>query len=98
MTTVILFAASFASTFLGAYQIRNIAGGHVVMAFFTSLIYSAVFATLYKLMPDADWLDIIAYAVGTSFGVVSSMKLHIRMHGGENGKARKKTQTSRKAE
>lgn len=83
MTILILFAASYASTFLGAYQIRNIAGGHQALAFFTSIVYSAVFATLYKLMPDAGWVEIIAYAVGTSLGVVSSMKLHIKMHGGK---------------
>lgn len=84
MSTILtIFTISFASTFLGAYQVRNIAGGHVLGAFFTSIIYSSVFAILYRLMPTASWTEIAAYACGTALGVVTSMRLHIMIHGGK---------------
>ena len=79
MTALVLFASTYVVVFALGFQQQNVTGGHYVAAFFTSFAIAGAQLFLYKLAPDAHGPEILAYFLGGSFGIVSSMWLHRRV-------------------
>lgn len=78
MTELALFISTFTVVFALGFQSLNVNGGHYWWAFFTSFAISASNLVLFKLAPNADLLECIAYMGGGPFGIVASMWAHRR--------------------
>jgi membrane protease YdiL (CAAX protease family) len=62
-------------------QSLNVNGGHYMAAALTSLIIGLGHIALYRMMPDADPTQILAYLVGGPIGITASMYTHKRTIG-----------------
>lgn len=82
MSELILFASTFALVFALGLQSLNVNGGHYRAAFFTSFAIGAANLALYKLAPNADTSEIIAYLAGGPLGIITAMRIHhlVRAH------------------
>lgn len=78
MNELLLFASCFASVFALGFQSQNVNQGHYVAAFLTSFAIGGGHLALYKLMPEANLSEIVAYLMGGPFGIVASMVAHRR--------------------
>lgn len=78
MTTLALFASTFALVFFLGLQSLNVNGGHYKAAFLTSFGIGLGNLVLFKLAPDASGIEIAAFLAGGPFGIVSSMLFHRR--------------------
>lgn len=76
MTALALFVSTYILVFALAAQSLNVNGGHYVAAFLTSFAIGASHLVLYKLAPEADGWQIVAYLTGGPLGVISAMKTH----------------------
>lgn len=76
MTTVALFASTFALVFFLGLQSLNVNSGRYAAAFFTSFGIGVGNLVLFKLAPEASGMEIAAYLAGGPFGIVSSMLVH----------------------
>ena len=76
-----LFASTFVVVFALGLQSLNVNGGHYVAAFVTSFAIGGSQLVLYKLVPEANLLQVIAYMTGGPFGIVTSMWAHRRWIG-----------------
>ncbi|MCX7144495.1 MAG: hypothetical protein NT123_26400 [Proteobacteria bacterium] len=81
MIELALFASTFIVVFALGLQSLNVNGGHYVAAFITSFVIGGSQLALYKLVPDANLLQIVAYMTGGPFGIVASMWAHRRTIG-----------------
>lgn len=76
MTELILFISAFVLVFTLGVQSLNVNNGHRWMAAFTSIFIGGSQIVMFKLAPNADWSEIIAFVSGGPFGIVSSMTAH----------------------
>lgn len=78
LTELALFASCFVSVFALGFQSQNVNQGHYVAAFMTSFAIGGGHLILYRLMPEANTSQIIAYLLGGPFGITASMVAHRR--------------------
>ena len=76
MIELALFASTFVVVFAFGLQSLNVNGGHYLAAFVTSFAIGGSQLVLYKLVPDANLVQVIAYLSGGPFGIVASMWAH----------------------
>jgi hypothetical protein len=79
MTHAALFAAAFATVFLLGIQQQNVIGRHYTAAIITSMGIGIAQITLWRLVPSADVLEIIATLAGGPCGIVAAMWAHPRI-------------------
>lgn len=78
MSELMLFSSSFALVFFLGLQSLNTNRGHYVAAFFTSFAIGISNLMLFKLAPEADPSEMVAFILGGPGGIVSSMLFHKR--------------------
>lgn len=78
MNEFLLFASCFVSVFALGFQSQNVNQGHYVAAFMTSFAIGGGHLILYRLMPEANTSQIVAYLMGGPFGITASMVVHRR--------------------
>ena len=81
MIELALFGSTFIVVFALGLQSLNVNGGHYVAAFITSFVISGSQLLLYKLVPDANLTQIIAYLSGGPLGIIAGMWVHRRFIG-----------------
>lgn len=86
MTHLILFFSAFLSVFALGFQSLNVNGGHYLAAGLTSFVIGVGHIALYRLVPEADMSELLAYLLGGPIGITSSMWVHKRTVG-KNGKS-----------
>jgi len=79
MTQSALFVSTFLLVMLLGLQCLNVNNGHHWAAFFTSFGIGASNLVLFKLAPDANATEMLAYMLGGPFGILAAMWLHPRM-------------------
>lgn len=77
VSTLLIFASTFALVlFLGLQQL-NVAGNHRVLAMLTSAGISGANLVVLKSIPGpTDFLDLLAYITGGPLGILVSMLIH----------------------
>ena len=76
-TALLLFAATFAVVFTLGLQQLNVERGHMLAAAVTSPLIGLSNLVLFKVLPGpTDALQIGAYLLGGSVGIVASMWMH----------------------
>ena len=76
MTTLALFASAFVTVFLLGVQQKNVSGDHYRAAIVTSLGIGAAQIFLWRLIPSASPLEIVATLAGGPVGIVCAMVFH----------------------
>lgn len=76
MIAATIFVSTFVLVFALGFQSLNVNNGHYRAAFVTSFAISASNLVLFKTVPQADALQILAYLTGGPFGIVTSMWAH----------------------
>lgn len=79
MTEITLFASTFILVFALGLQSLNVNNGHFVLAALTSFVIGSGQMVLFKLAPNANWMEIGAYLCGGPFGITASMWVHPRL-------------------
>lgn len=79
MSALALFGSTFLLVFFLGLQSLNVNGGHHVAAFLTSFGIGGANLVLFKLAPDANGPEIIAFLLGGPFGIIASMWAHRRL-------------------
>lgn len=79
MTELTLFASTYILVFALGLQSINVNNGHFILAAITSYIIGAGQMVLYKIAPDATWLQIFCYLNGGPLGIVTAMWAHPRL-------------------
>jgi len=80
MTTLTLFAVTFALVFLLGIQQLNVQFNQRVQAWITSLAIAWMQLLLLKLMPQpTTWLENAGYLLGGPFGILAAMSSHTRL-------------------
>ena len=74
MTSIALFASTFALVFFLGLQSLNVNNGHYRAAFFTSFGIGIGNLVLFKLAPEASGIEIAAFLLGGQFGIVAAMR------------------------
>lgn len=80
-TELALFVSTFTLVLLLGLQSLNVNNGHHWAAFLTSLGIGASNLVLFKLAPEANATEMLAYMLGGPFGIVTAMWLHPRTTG-----------------
>ena len=82
MTSIALFASTFALVFFLGLQSLNVNNGHYRAAFFTSFGIGIGNLVLFKLAPEASGIEIAAFLLGGPFGIVAAMRFFrfVRLH------------------
>lgn len=78
MNELILFTSTFVLVFAFGIQSQSVNQGHYRIAFFNSFIIGTGNIVLYKLAPEANATEIIAYLLGGPLGITASMYVHRR--------------------
>lgn len=78
MTALLIFISTFSLVFALGFQSLNVNNGHYKAAFMTSFAIGLSNLALFKTVPDANWLEIVAFLSGGPFGIVCSMWAHER--------------------
>lgn len=81
MSHALLFLSAFVSVFALGFQSLNVNGGHYLAAASTSFIIGVGHIALYRMMPDADFGQLLAYLLGGPLGITASMWVHRRTVG-----------------
>lgn len=76
MTELALFASTYVLVFALGLQSLNVNNGHYWAAAFTSLFIGSSQLVLFKLAPNADWSEMLAFVSGGPLGIVASMHAH----------------------
>lgn len=76
MTALALFASTFVLVFALGIQSLNVNNGHHLAAIFTSFFIGGSQMVLFKLAPDASWIEAAAFLLGGSFGIYAAMRAH----------------------
>jgi hypothetical protein len=79
MTHATLFFSAFATVFLLGIQQQNVIGRHYIAAVITSLGIGTAQIFLWRLVPSANWAEIVATLAGGPVGIVAAMYLHPRI-------------------
>jgi len=79
MNESILFCSTFVLVFALGLQSLNVNNGHYWAAAFTSLFIGCSQIVLFKLAPDANWSEMLAFVSGGPFGIIGSMWAHPRL-------------------
>jgi len=78
MIAATIFISTFVLVFALGFQSLNVNNGHYKAAFMTSFAIAGSNLVLFKTIPQADLLQILAYLTGGPFGIVASMWAHRR--------------------
>jgi hypothetical protein len=73
MTAVILFVSTYFLVFFLGLQSLVVNSGNKYAAFMISFVIGVMNLALFKLAPNANEIEIIAYLSGGPFGIVSAM-------------------------
>jgi hypothetical protein len=76
MTAFIIFTSTFILVFALGFQSLNVNNGHYKAAFFTSLAIAISNLVLFKTVPQANWIEIVAYLCAGPLAIVASMWCH----------------------
>jgi hypothetical protein len=76
MTALLIFISTFVLVFALGFQSLNVNNGHYKAAFCTSFAISVGNLVLFKTVPQANTLEIIAYLTSAPFAIVASMWAH----------------------
>lgn len=76
INSALLFVSTFALVFALGFQSLNVNGGHYKSAFATSLAIGVSQLVLYKLVPNASLVEVLAYLAGGPAAIVCSMLAH----------------------
>lgn len=79
MTELAIFASTFVTVFALGIQSLNVNQGHYRAAFLTSFAIGGSSLVLYKMVPDANVTQCIAYLLGGATGITSGMWAHARL-------------------
>ena len=79
MIELALFASTFMLVMLLGLQSLNVNNGHHWAAFITSFGIGASNLVLFKLAPDANTTEMLAYLLGGPLGILAAMWLHPRL-------------------
>lgn len=79
MTPAALFLSAFATVFLLGIQQQNVSGRHYLAAIVTSLGIGTAQIFLWRLVPEANALEIAATLAGGPCGIVAAMWAHPRL-------------------
>ena len=81
MIELAIFASTFVAVFALGFQSQNVNQGHYLAAALTSIVISAGHVALYRFMPDASPLQLLAYFAGGICGILAAMYVHRRTLG-----------------
>lgn len=81
MTILIIFVSTFALVFALGFQSLNVNRGHYLAAFLTSFAIGVSNLVLFKTVPQAGLVEIVAYLSGGPFGIIASMWAHHKWMG-----------------
>lgn len=81
MTELLVFASTFATVFGLGFQSQNVNQGHYLAAAVTSLFIGGSSLVLYKVLPEANVPQSIAYLAGGVTGILAAMWAHRRTLG-----------------
>jgi hypothetical protein len=73
---LMLFGSSFLIIMLLGFQSQLVKNKEVIPSFVTSLMVGSLQIFLYKATPNAGLYESIAYVMGGSFGIASSIYVH----------------------
>jgi hypothetical protein len=76
MIILALFASSFVLVFALGLQSLNVNNGHYWAAVFTSIFIGSSQLVMFKLAPNANLSEMIAFVSGGPLGIIGSMKAH----------------------
>jgi len=76
MTALVIFASTFILVFALGFQSLNVNNGHYKAAFLTSFAIAVSNLVLFKTVPQADWIEILAYLTAGPLAIVASMACH----------------------
>lgn len=76
MIVLALFASTYILVFALGLQSLNVNNGHYWAAAFTSLFIGASQLVLFKLAPNANLGEMLAFVSGGPLGIISSMRAH----------------------
>lgn len=76
INSLLLFTSSFAIVLFLGFQSQIVRLGHKKMAFFLSLGVGTMQIFSFKLVPDANMIELIAFVLGGAIGIVSSITVH----------------------
>lgn len=76
MNTLLLFISTFVLVFALGIQSLNVNNGHRMAAMFTSFFIGTSQMVLFKLAPEANWMEVAAFLMGGPFGIYASMVAH----------------------
>lgn len=76
MTAIALLASTFILVFALGIQSLNVNNGHRCAAIFTSFFIGSSQMVLFKLAPDAGWLETAAFLIGGPIGIYAAMCAH----------------------
>lgn len=80
MTSLLMFASTFAVVFCLGMQSLLVNHGYALAAFLNSFLIGVCNLILFKLAPDASGFEIAAFLSGGPFGIVSAMAVFRRIH------------------
>lgn len=76
MTALALFVSTFVLVFALGIQSLNVNNGHRRLAMFTSFFIGSSQMVLFKLAPDASWLEAAGFLLGGQIGIYAAMCSH----------------------
>ena len=76
MTALALFISTFVLVFALGIQSLNVNNGHHRAAIFTSFFIGGSQMVLFKLAPDASWLEAADFLLGGPIGIYAAMLSH----------------------
>ena len=81
MIELAIFGSTWLAVFALGFQSQNVNQGHYLAAALTSILISAGHVALYRFMPDASALQLVAYFAGGVTGILAAMYVHRRTLG-----------------
>ncbi len=77
-SALLIFAATYVSVFTLGLQSLNVNQGHYLAAAVTSFFIGTGHILLYRLMPQAHWVEYVGYYAGGIAGITASIWFHKR--------------------
>lgn len=76
MQSALIFGSTFVLVFALGFQSLNVNGGHYRAAFVTSFLIGTSNLVLFKTVPQAGWLEMLAYLSAGPLAITASMWAH----------------------
>jgi hypothetical protein len=76
MQGALIFGSTFVLVFALGFQSLNVNGGHYRAAFVTSFLIGSSNLVLFKTIPQAGWLEMLAYLSAGPLAITASMWAH----------------------